>query len=276
MNFVVYSHTRLDRNEVFYIGIGQPDRPYHKRRNQIWNRVVSKTEYKVDILFEGLTWEQAVEKEVELIKFYGRKNKGEGPLVNLTDGGEGNHGYVWKEESKKQISDSLKEYFKENENPFKGKTHSEETRVKLSEHAKNREMNPDAIEAMRNKNIGRVYSPEHRAKLSDAAMKRPPMSQEVKDKISKSITEVQTGKPCKEETKRKISQSLMGHKSFRTGPTSEETKRKISDAQKGKKLSEEHRLKLSVAAKNRKRGPLSEETKRKIGEANRKKPITNE
>ena len=276
MSYVVYSHTRLDKNEVFYIGIGQPDRPYHKGRNQIWNRVVNKTDYTVDILFEGLTWEKAVEKEVELIKFYGRKNKGEGPLVNLTDGGEGNHGSVWPDESKEQISRSLKEYFKENENPFKGKTHSEETRAKLSEYARNREMNPEAIEAMRNKNIGRKYSHEHRAKLSEAAMKRPPMSQEVKDKISKSVTEVQTGKPCKEETKRKISQTLMGHKSFRTGPTSEETKRKISEAQKGKKLSEEHRMKLSFAAKNRKRNPLSEETKRKIGDANRKKVITNE
>jgi hypothetical protein len=271
MSYVVYSHTRLDKNEVFYIGIGQPDRPYHKGRNQIWNRVVNKTDYTVDILFEGLTWEQAVEKEVELIKFYGRKNKGEGPLVNLTDGGEGNHGYVWADESKEQISRSLKEYFKENENPFKGKKHSEESRRIMSEKLQGRIISPEQVEKTRQKLIGQKRSEKTKKLLSEKAKQRPPMSQEVKDKISKTVTLVQTGKPCKEETKLKISQSLMGHKSFRTGPTSEETKRKISDAQKGKKLSEEHRIKLSIAAKNRKRKPLSEETKRKIGEANRKK-----
>lgn len=209
MDFVVYSHTRLDKNEVFYIGIGVPDRPYHKSdRNAIWNRIVKKTDYRIDILYSGLTWEQAVEKEVELIKFYGRKDKGEGSLANLTDGGEGNHGYVWSDESKQLVSESLKEYFKENENPFKGKKHSEETLARLSEYAKSRGVNPDAIEAMRQSNIGKKRSEETRKKLSEAAKKRPPMPEEVRKRISASVTKVQTGRPCKEETKKKISETL--------------------------------------------------------------------
>ena len=159
---------------------------------------------------------------------------------------------------------------------FFGRTHSNKTLVKLSELASKREVNFNAISAMTKHNTGRIYDERHREKLSEAAKNRPPMSQETKDKISKSVSVIQTGKPCKEETKLKISQALMGHKSFRIGPTSEETKRKISQSQKGKKLSEEHKLKLSIAAKNRKRKPLSEETKRKIGNANRKKQLTNE
>jgi hypothetical protein len=180
------------------------------------------------------------------------------------------------QESKDKVSQTLKEYFKNNENPFKGKKHSDETKQKLSNSRKGKSVSPKTIEALIKSNLGKKRSDETRKLLSDKAKQRPPMSQEVKDKISKSVTEVQTGRPCKEETKLKISQKLMGHKSFRTGPTSEETKRKISDAQKGKKLSDEHRLKLSIAAKNRKRKPLSEETKRKIGNANRKKQLTNE
>jgi hypothetical protein len=60
---------------------------------------------------------------------------------------------------------------------------------------------------------------------------------------------------------------------------SQESRRKMSDSQKrtkrpslkGKKLSEEHCLKLSEAAKKRKRKPLSEETRRKISEAHKGK-----
>lgn len=288
----VYTHFRKDKNTIFYVGIFEnPSRPFdfnEQRRNQIWNRVKEKTEIRVDIVAENLTWEEACEMEVQLISYYGRKDKGDGELVNLTDGGDGAVGIIKSEETRKKLSESLrgrklseetkhkvsetlKDYFKENPNPWKGKKHSEETLRLLSELAKERPVNFDAIEAMRNKNIGGNHTEEHRKKLSEKAKQRPPMSQEVKDKISKSVTAVQTGRPCKEETKLKISQKLMGHKSFRTGPTSEETKKKISDAQKGKKLSDEHRLKLSIAAKNRKRGPMSEETKRKIGDSNRKK-----
>jgi hypothetical protein len=36
-----------------------------------------------------LSWEEACEKEIELIEMYGRRKLGEGTLVNLTEGGQG-------------------------------------------------------------------------------------------------------------------------------------------------------------------------------------------
>jgi hypothetical protein len=86
----VYRHIRLDKNEPFYIGIGSMKRAYSKQgRNVIWKNIVKKTEYRVDILFEDLTREEACEKEIEFIKLYGRKDLGTGTLSNRTDGGEG-------------------------------------------------------------------------------------------------------------------------------------------------------------------------------------------
>jgi len=98
---VVYKHIRLDTNEVFYIGIGNPKRPYNKNsRSDFWKRVTNKTDYKVEIIYSDLTWEEACEKEIELIEFYGRRDLGNGTLVNLTDGGEGISGYEMTNEQK--------------------------------------------------------------------------------------------------------------------------------------------------------------------------------
>jgi hypothetical protein len=91
----VYRHIRLDKNEPFYIGIGNDDsgaysRAYTKKaRNKHWHHVVKKSNYDVEILLEDLTWEQACEKEKEFIKLYGRKDLGLGQLVNMTNGGDG-------------------------------------------------------------------------------------------------------------------------------------------------------------------------------------------
>ena len=63
-----------------------------------------------------------------------------------------------------------------------------------------------------------------------------------------------------DETRRKMSESLKGHK------CNEETKRKISDANKGKIRSEEQRNNISTSLKGR---SLSEEHRRKIGEASK-------
>lgn len=69
-----------------------------------------------------------------------------------------------------------------------------------------------------------------------------------------------------EETKQKISQSMKGNKNGFGHTCSEEKKKKISEAQKGKKLTKEHKQKLSEAAKNR-HVPCSEEKKKKLSQS---------
>lgn len=122
----VYRHIRLDKNEPFYIGISDADkyRATTKRcRNLLWQRIVAKTDYEVEILMDNITMEQAKEKEVEFIKLYGRIDIKTGCLANLTDGGEGTVGrkYSPSKSHRKNLSDS-----------HKGKKMSEESKNKMS------------------------------------------------------------------------------------------------------------------------------------------------
>ena len=107
---IVYRHIRLDTNMPFYIGIGQDEkRAYSKKnRNKHWHGVVNKHGYKVHIMMDDLTWEEACEKEREFIQLYGRKDLGLGTLVNLTDGGDGTVGYIQSEEHKAKRLDTMK------------------------------------------------------------------------------------------------------------------------------------------------------------------------
>jgi predicted GIY-YIG superfamily endonuclease len=106
--YCLYRHIRLDKNEPFYIGIGTLDRPYSKhQRNRYWNYIVKKTDYNVEILLDGLTWEVACEKEKEFIKLYGRKDLGYGSLVNLTDGGDGTINHRHTQETKEKMKGRL-------------------------------------------------------------------------------------------------------------------------------------------------------------------------
>jgi hypothetical protein len=162
---ILYRHIRLDKNEPFYIGIGKhKTRPYSKKRNTIWNSIVSKTEYEIEVLFDDLTWEQACEKEIEFIKLYGRIDLGTGCLANLTDGGDKLANLS--ELSRKKIREvRAKQTFTEESNikrsqklkgrtsPLKGRKLSEERKKQMSDIRK-----------------GRVFSDEHRKKLSEAAM----------------------------------------------------------------------------------------------------------
>jgi hypothetical protein len=89
---IVYQHIRLDTNEIFYVGIAtKKARAFQKgiRRNKIWNNIVNKTDYKVEILAEDLTWDEACILEIEKIKNIGRIDLQSGSLSNLTDGGDG-------------------------------------------------------------------------------------------------------------------------------------------------------------------------------------------
>lgn len=99
---IVYKHIRLDKNEVFYVGIGKTEkRAYSKNyRNKYWHNIINKCDYKIELIYENLTWEEAQYKEIELIKKYGRIDLKSGSLVNMTDGGEGALGYKHTEEKK--------------------------------------------------------------------------------------------------------------------------------------------------------------------------------
>lgn len=107
---IVYKHTTLDTNEVFYIGVGvNENRAYSKKnRTKFWFNVVNKYGYKVDILHNDICYELALEKEKELIAFYGRRNINTGCLVNLTDGGLGSLGYKPSAEALAKISSTSK------------------------------------------------------------------------------------------------------------------------------------------------------------------------
>jgi hypothetical protein len=131
----------LDKNEPFYIGIGS-DSTYNRayeikksRRNIVWSRITSKSEIEVEIMLDGLTWDEACEKEIEFIKLYGRLDLGNGILSNLTDGGDGTLGIIVSEEKRKKSS----ERHSGKNNPMYGKSHPKEL-----------------IEQIRLKNIGRV------------------------------------------------------------------------------------------------------------------------
>ena len=106
MGKVLYVHKTPD-NIIFYIGIGTNKRSREKTgRSVFWNRVVKKYGYNIEILSDNLTWENAQEAEIQLIKLYGRRDLGLGELVNMTDGGDGRFGSIFSLETKLKMSNA--------------------------------------------------------------------------------------------------------------------------------------------------------------------------
>lgn len=143
---IVYQHRRLDTNEIFYIGIGKTEKRAYERdgRNTYWHRVVKKYDYIVEIAITDVSWEIACEIEKDYIKHYGRKDLGLGPLVNMTDGGQGTFGIIHSDESRKKMCKPKKiteksqqarkkhgELIKGENNPMYGKKHSENAKEKM-------------------------------------------------------------------------------------------------------------------------------------------------
>jgi hypothetical protein len=210
---IVYRHRRLDTFDVFYIGIGKTDKRAYSEfsRNQYWKNITAKTSYNVEIIARPNTWEDCCELEELLIIEYGRADLGNGTLVNLTNGGEGVVGNVVSEESRMKMSVANK-----------GRKLSQETKIKIGK-----------------AQIGRTASKQTRDKLS-LAKKGKPLSEEHKTKLRLS--------------KQNISNETIAKMKIAKQNMSQETKEKISKAKKGKtsnrkgvKLSDETKLKMSIA-----------------------------
>ena len=166
-------------NEPIYVGKGSGGRAYHhlklKRVNPFINRLKSMKKIGVEpiikFLCKDVDEEFAFFCEQEAINWYGRKDLGKGPLLNLTDGGEGSSGVKWSEESKARLRLSQL-----------GKKLSEEHKIKLSVVLK-----------------GRVISEEHRAKISKGHMGKT-MAQSERLNLSK----FRSGRLMSDEQKAKM------------------------------------------------------------------------
>ncbi len=211
----VYKHIRLDNDEVFYIGISKDTnykRAYSKYfRNRHWHYLTKKHGYKVEIIFENLSIEDAIKKEIELISLYGRKDLGKGSLVNMTDGGDG------------QIN------------------MSEETKQKLRTYNTGKTIENHWSKSEEGK---------CRIKLWTSGDNNPSKRKDVAQKISKAKKGKKNPKVSEFAKKRKGELNSFYGKSH-----SDEFKQMMRDLKTGVPLTEQHKISLSMAGKNR--GPYN-------------------
>lgn len=224
INYCVYKHTSPS-NKV-YIGITcqKPERRWENGKGYIKNkyfyRAIEKYGWeniKHEILFNGLTKEEACQKEIELINLFKSNQKEYG--YNLSSGGEGgSKGCHWTmnftEEHRLKLSKAA-----EGNKKFLGKHHTEETKKKQSE-----------------AHSGKSKSEEHKRKLSEANKGKKQSDEHIRKRVEKL-----KGKKRTDEQRRNMSESRKGKFKGRepwnkgkTGvqPCSEENKRKLSETQK--------------------------------------------
>ena len=219
-------------DRVFYVGKGTHCRTGRVRaisprsRTGWWHSAVRKYGgFTAHTVFETGSERDALCKEAELIAAYGRRDLEKGPLVNLTDGGDGKTGYVMPPETKlrlsrwntgRAMSAGTRDRIRRSNS---GKRHTHETREKISR-----------------ANLGRAVSTVTRKKIADALRGRP-LSAGTKEKISAALQN------CSEETRARLS---LAH----TNPA-EAVRKKMSAAHTGKKHSEETRKKMADSARRR-------------------------
>src|SRR5580704_13442470 len=140
-NKVVYFHRNPQTKEVFYVGIGNTNRPSERwQRRRVWKEYVKEFgDPIIEIVHTGLTWEEAVEKEIYYIALFGRRDiRITGTLLNMTDGGDGIQGLVKTDEHKAKISKANL-----------GKKRSPEICKRLSEQRQGRKHKPPTEETRR-------------------------------------------------------------------------------------------------------------------------------
>lgn len=150
------------RMSPYYIGKGSRDRATSKCRT------IPGPSDSSFIIFvqEGLTEAEAFELEKYCIAIYGRIDKGTGILRNLTDGGDGNSGYIPTREMRAKISAA-------NKGRYVGRKVSDATKAKIS----------NATKGSRNPRWNKPVSAETRAKMSQAKKGRKQSHEAVQNNI---------------------------------------------------------------------------------------------
>lgn len=170
-------------HEPFYVGKGKGKRDTdHLRERELSDRINmfknGKIKKILDLgmvpiiirLKENLSDEESLQLEIDTIAKIGRGNHGNGPLTNLTDGGNGSAGRIFSDKTKALMSAQRKgkkqtpaQYAANCSRP----PMSEEHRRKISESQKGiRRMTDEQYRALGEKNRGRKHSDESRALMS--------------------------------------------------------------------------------------------------------------
>ncbi len=164
--YYVYQLRLSGSDTPFYIGKGKGRRiAYHftpsgLKTRSMKNSIIKKAmndgvEIHSEILFSGLTENEALIKEVELIGFYGRRDTGTGILANHTDGGDGSSGHIKTDETRAKISAAKigkrrsPETIEKMSTANRGKTVLVGTREKISEFQRGRTKTPEHLRAMK-------------------------------------------------------------------------------------------------------------------------------
>jgi hypothetical protein len=223
-DYYVYTHS-LAGQPPFYVGKGNAKRIKRipRENNPHHCNIIAKYGKENIIVRTMLCRSESHALDLE-IKLIAALRAGGVKLVNVTNGGDG----------------------------MSGHKHSEETRAKLSEAARNRSEETRA--KISKANTGRKHTEETKAKMSEVHKN---MSDETKVEISAKLSACKIGNVVSEETKAKISKANKGR------PKSEGTKAKMSEA--AKTMTDEHKAKMKIARNNR--PPASEETKAKMSAA---------
>lgn len=211
-DFYVYVIFRLDGRPC-YVGKGHGRRwKDHDRgaTNPYLRRIIAQSDGPLPItkVREGLPEAEALATEIALIAAIGRVING-GPLVNLTDGGEGSSGYQHKPESKGKTSAALRgrpkspehvANMKANHKGFSGGSHTLSARAKIAISLKGYQKSPEHKENLRIAGIGYKHPPERVLKNS-ISHKGMIISLETRAKMSAS----RIGRSASAETRLKIS-----------------------------------------------------------------------
>ncbi len=159
--------------------------------------------FSIELIEEVESSERAYELEIFYIKEYNTKAPNG---YNLTDGGDGVFGWQPTNEYRQECSERVKQLHKNKKIGMYGKTHTEETKQKMSESLKG------------NQNcLGRILSEETKLKIS-SSHKGKSLSDETKKKISENHHNVSGennpmhGKKHSPETIEKIRQKALERK----------------------------------------------------------------
>lgn len=199
----LYIHINLINNKV-YVGISENSvkrwgKDGYNYRNSYFGRAIKKygwDNFLHEILYDNLTYEEARQKEIEMIEWFDCLiPKG----YNASLGGD-----LPSDVMKEKISNTLIKKYNNGEiiPPFLGKELSEETKRKISDRLKGKPLAESTKVKISNSTKGKRMSEETKRKISESR-KGMKFSQQHREALSKA----KLGMKASEETKRKMSQS---------------------------------------------------------------------